>query len=325
MLILNEVDIVKVGIDWRKNASVIEKAIGCLLSNDYAQPLKPYLRYRNLRNRIIAMPAFVGGDINVAGIKWISSFPGNIENGISRAHCVVLLNNADTGEPEALINTPLISIIRTVSVSAMLLQRVHSARRFKDVKIGIIGFGPIGQYHLKMCRSILGDNISRIALFDIRSIDSTLVDIDERVKLVSSWEDAYVDADIVITCTVSDKPYINKEPKRGSLHLNVSLRDYNPEAVDWFKDAIIVDDWEEVCREKTDIEVMHLEKGLRKIDTKSLAEIVQEDWLNQCPVELPIMFNPMGMAVFDIAISDFYCRTAKTIDEMTIYKVEASA
>lgn len=57
----------------------------CLANNEFAQPIKPYLRYNNLKNRIIAMPAYAGGECDMAGIKWIASYPDNI-NQIGRAH-----------------------------------------------------------------------------------------------------------------------------------------------------------------------------------------------------------------------------------------------
>ena len=309
MIYLNEENIKQLGIRWEETINAIEATVYCLADHDFAQPIKPYLRYRDLKNRIIAMPAFVGGNINMAGIKWIASFPDNINKGIPRAHSVVILNQADTGKPIGIINTALLSIIRTASVSGLMIKYFNKSRELKKVKIGMTGFGPIGQYHLKMCNEILKDKIEKISVFDIRKIDKNL--LPENTEIVSSWQEAYEDADIFMTCTVSKEQYINIPPKKGSLQLNVSLRDYTTDTFDFFKNAIIVDDWEEVCREKTDIEVMHLKKGLLEKDTKSIIDVVVKNCLNDYTPEQSILFNPMGMAVFDIAIGTYYQELAQ--------------
>lgn len=305
MRIQNEIDLQEIGIDWKKTVSIIEDAVKCLADNDYSQPVKPYLRYRDPQNRIIAMPAFVGGDINMAGIKWIASFPGNIDKGIPRAHSVVVLNDADTGQPLGIIDTPLLSVIRTTSVSGLVLKYFNQVRKPESIKIGMTGFGPIGQYHAKMCFEMFGDIIEKMSIYDVREIDPSLAS-DDRIEVVNSWEEAYSDADVFITCTVSDAAYIDKKPKPGSLHLNVSLRDYKVDVCDWFKEAMYVDDWEEVNREKTDIEMMHLDKGLQEEDTYSIVDMVVGNGFSKHAQETPIMFNPMGMAVFDIAIGSYY-------------------
>lgn len=313
MRIQNEKDLLEIGIDWKKMVNTIEDAVKCLADNDFSQPVKPYLRYRNPKNRIIAMPAFVGGDINMAGIKWIASFPENIDSGIPRAHSVVILNDAGTGQPVGIIDTPLLSVIRTASVSGLVLQYFNELRKPETVKVGMTGFGPIGQYHARMCLDLLGDVVEKISVYDPRHVDaSTLID-DDRIEVVDSWEEAYADADVFMTCTVSDAPYIDKAPKPGSLHLNVSLRDYKTDVYDWFKEAMYVDDWEEVNREKTDIEMMHIEKGLEEKDTYSIVDMVVESSFAKHNKEVPLMFNPMGMAVFDIAIGSYYYRSEKII------------
>ena len=313
MIYLNEKNLKKIGIDWNETITIIEETVECLDKKDFSQPIKPYLRYKNLENRIIAMPAYIGGKFDVAGIKWIASFPNNITRGLPRASSVVVLNKANTGEPIAIINTPLLSIIRTASVSGLMMKYYDRTRKLKDFNLGIIGFGPIGQYHLKMVMGLFGDRIKKIFLYDIRPIDKKNIDRKyiNKVLITDNWEDAYLDSDVVITCTVSKDRYINKKPKTGSLQLNVSLRDYKIDTFAYFKNTIIVDDWDEVCRENTDIELMHKEKGLKKDDVRNITDVVCRNYLEKVGEKEIVMFNPMGMGVFDIAIAKYYCDKSK--------------
>ncbi len=312
MLYLNKKDILEIGMNWDEIIDYIEKTVECMNNNDYVQPIKPYLRYRDLTNRIIALIAFVGGEIDLAGIKWIASFPDNINHGLPRAHSVVILNKSDTGEPLCIITTALVSIIRTASVSGLMIRHYLKVRPIENINVAIIGWGPIGQHHYKMCTEILKDKIANIYLYDLREIDPDTITgpYKDKTIVTESWQDAYRDADIFITCTVSKAPYMDEKPKPGSLQLNCSLRDFKVDIMDHTR-AIIVDDWEEVCREKTDIEMMHTERGLKKEDTKSIVDVVCNKCLEDYPEEESIMFNPMGMAVFDIATGRYYLDKAK--------------
>src|SRR5216117_2846949 len=49
--------------------------------------------------RIIALPAYLGNNFGVAGLKWIASYPANIQRGFPRASAVLVLNNYETGYP----------------------------------------------------------------------------------------------------------------------------------------------------------------------------------------------------------------------------------
>lgn len=312
MIYLNEDDIKEVVIKWDELFQQIEGTVECLAQDDFSQPIKPYLRYRDLKNRIIAMPAFVGGDFNVSGIKWIASFPDNIRNNIPRANSVTILNNADTGEPICIINTAQLSIIRTAAITGVMIKHFDMVRQLKGIKLGIIGWGPIGQYHFKMCTETLGDKISEIHLFDLRPIDKESIDFPhkDRIHIANSWEEAYDNSDVFITCTASNAPYIDKKPKTGALLLNVSLRDFKTDIYDYVKDSIIVDDWDEVCREKTDIEMLHKERGLQKENTRCIADIITKGGMKSYKPDETVMFNPMGMAIFDIAMGCYYMRKA---------------
>lgn len=314
MRYLNEKTLSEIGINWAELNDVIESAVKCLHQDQSVQPLKPYLRFKDVKNRIISMPAYLGGEFDVAGIKWIASFPDNIHKGKPRAHSVTILNSSDTGEPICIINTALLSILRTATVSRVVLNRYWNQRTIENPKIGIIGFGPIGQYHLKMAQDFFKDTQAEFLLYDLREIDQNLLEGMKNVTVVKSWEEAYDNADVFMTCTVSSERYINRKPKENSLHLNVSLRDYKPETLDYFKGGVVVDKWEEICRENTDIEMMHKKYGLQENDVQTLEDVVVHGSLGNVEDVSSIMFNPMGMSVFDIAIASYYYEKSNLVD-----------
>jgi ornithine cyclodeaminase len=313
LLYLGEQDLLGLGKPWANTIDAVEAAVRCLDAGDYAQPIKPFLRYRAPENRIIAMPGFLGGGFEVAGIKWVASFPGNPGRGLPRAHSVVILNDPGTGAPVAIINTALLSVIRTASVSGLFLRHFDRARRLERARVGIIGWGPIGRHHLEMCEQQFGARIAEYRLFDLRGVDRSGLSgaLGDRVRVVSSWQDAYRDADVFITCTVAAAPYVDLEPKAGSLQLNVSLRDYTASVYEHVRGGIVVDDWSEVCREATDIETFHLQCGLEEGDVRTLVDVVVHGYLAELRPELTVMFNPMGMAVFDLAVASYYVEKAR--------------
>jgi N-[(2S)-2-amino-2-carboxyethyl]-L-glutamate dehydrogenase len=314
MLYLNDRDIRAVGLDWPALLDALEAAVHIADTGDYAQPIKPYLRYGDPRNRIIAMPAYVGGTVQAAGIKWIASFPDNINHGLPRAYSVMVLNDAQTGEPSAILNSPLTSIVRTAAVSGLMMRAFLEERPLEQFELGIVGWGPVGRLHYEMALALYGDRIRQVRIYDLREVNLTESDIPapylEKTKVAASWEEVYRGSDIFMTCTVSDHRYIQLPPAEGQLLLNVSLRDYQPEALAAVK-AIIVDDWQEVCRENTDIERLHLEQGLTRSGTRTLADVICRRGLAEFARAEPILFCPMGMGVFDIATAVYFARRAR--------------
>lgn len=84
-----------------------------------------------------------------------------------------------------------------------------------------------------MVMALYGDRVERVRIFDIREVD--LSDISsiykDRIEVEETWADVYRKSNIFITCTVSNHRYIDMLPAEGSLLLNISLRDYKPEAL----------------------------------------------------------------------------------------------
>lgn len=307
MKYINERILSELGTDWNMLINAIEETTRLLADEKVSQPVKPYLRFNDPKNRIIAMPAYVGGEFNVAGIKWIASFPDNIRKSIKRAHSILVLNDASTGAPVSFINTAVLSGIRTASVSGFVIKQYLQANKTNYLDCGIIGFGPIGQLHLQMLNQSFGDKIRNVYIYDILPIEKQILNkfnVNKNIIVCSSWEDVFEQSNLFITCTVSSRRYINLTPKAGGIYLNVSLRDFE---TDFLKKItrIAVDNWEEICRENTDIENAHLQYGLAQRDVLEMTDILDPKNISGLE-QKTFMFNPMGMAIFDIAIAKYY-------------------
>src|SRR3954462_7053620 len=95
--------------------------------------------------RIIALPASIGGDVRVDGLKWISSFPQNVSAGLPRASAVLILNDHDTGYPFACLESSIISATRTAVLAAAAADRLSRGRR-RPTRVGFVGVGLIARY-----------------------------------------------------------------------------------------------------------------------------------------------------------------------------------
>ena len=67
----------------------------------------------NTLGRINAMPGYIGGEYDMAGIKWIGSGPQNYKKGLPRASVTIILNDPDTKLPICVADGTEVSTMRT--------------------------------------------------------------------------------------------------------------------------------------------------------------------------------------------------------------------
>lgn len=255
--------------------------------------------------RIIALPAYLGNGFDVAGLKWIASYPANIQRGFPRASAVLVLNNYDTGYPFAILESSIISAARTAA-SAVLAAYWLNGRSRRAHSLGIVGTGFIARYVYDFLMDT-GWTIEEVRLFDVSPLESekfknTAIRL-ERHRMVTVVPDVtqLVKAcDLILFTTVASKPHIADCTlfEHNPLVLHISLRDLAPEIL--LNSQNVVDDVEHVMKANTSPHLAEMKAGNRSFVTGTLADVMTGR--RSLDRHQTIIFSPFGLGILDLAV-----------------------
>jgi 2,3-diaminopropionate biosynthesis protein SbnB len=258
--------------------------------------------------RIIALPASLGGDSPVDGLKWISSFPENVSRGLPRASAVLILNDPSTGYPYACLEASVISATRTAA-SAALAADWLSRDRDRPRRVGFIGTGLISRYVYDYLVNT-GWSFEQVALYDLsadhalrfqRSIENTPGA--GTITRHSTIEDAVKASDLLVFATVAGQPHVD-DPGLLAHHplvLHLSLRDLSPRMV--LASANFVDDIDHCLRASTSPHLAEQLSGGRDFIDGTLSDVINGKV--RVPADRTVLFSPFGLGVLDLAVGRY--------------------
>ncbi len=274
-------------------------------------PHSTFLRFPgDDRNRIIALPAYLGGGFDLAGVKWVSSFPGNLDRGIERASAVVILNSPETGQPLALLEGSLISAHRTAASAALAAKTLVDGRQPpRSLSLGLIGTGVINREIVRyVCRLLPG--LRRFVLFDLDARRGAAF----AEKLQRQWPEAEVaiapgvaplleECSLVSYATTAIRPHIEdlSRSPAGAVHLHISLRDLTPGVI--LACDNVVDDADHVSRAQTSVHLAEQLTGNRDFIRCSLGELLEGTAPPKKDKDAITVFSPFGLGVLDLAVA----------------------
>jgi 2,3-diaminopropionate biosynthesis protein SbnB len=271
-------------------------------------PHSTFLRFPdNQQDRIIALPAYLGSPFGVAGVKWVASFPGNLESGVERASALVVLNSTETGRPEAILEGSIISAKRTAGSAALAAQWLHNGNDANPA--GLIGCG------------LINFEISRFLLAAMPEIDHFVVhDLDlaraeqfkarlqqtfgkVEVEIAKEMKTILRRCPLISLATTAITPHIGdlREASPNGTILHVSLRDLTPQVI--LSCDNVVDDVDHVCRAQTSVHLAEQLTGGRDFIRCSLADILMGTAAARRDAESLTVFSPFGLGVLDLAVS----------------------
>lgn len=321
MLYLNRSDIEQAGGNHSTvYVNALTEALKAHANQDFVQPLKPYLRANgtegHIADRIIAMPSHIGGQDPVSGIKWIGSKHDNpSERKIERASGVIILNDPETNYPIAVMEASLISSMRTAAVSVIAAQKL-AKKGFEALTI--IGCGLIGDRQLQSMLEQF-DHIKQVYVFDqFEKVSANFIEKwaearpDIHFVQATTAKEAVENGEVVITCTVTDKPYIEYDwIQKGTFISNISIMDIKKDVFTQ-ADKVLVDDWSQANREKKTINQLVLEgRFSREALHAELGELLTGARPGRENDDEIILLNPMGMAIEDISSAYYIYKEAK--------------
>lgn len=288
---------------------LIEKAYVLHGKGDTVNPPSYFLRFPDRPEaRIIALPAVVDGGVDVAGLKWISSFPSNLEKALPRASAVLVLNDRDTGFPFACLEASLISAARTAASAA--LATVHLRRgNTQPVRAGFIGTGPIARAvvdYLLAAGVVIGElrahdrDAARAARFAEETAQAAGL---ARGRTAQDPEEVIRGSDLVVFATSAGSPHITDRSwfDHHPLVLNLSLRDLSPEIV--LDSVNVLDDVDHCLKAGTSPHLAEQRAGNRDFVHATLPEVIDGGWF--APPDRTVIFSPFGLGVLDLVLAQF--------------------
>lgn len=237
-LYLNEEDMVKAGVkDMAGCIEAMEEMFKLMKIGDYRMggangnshgcmvmfPEKspfPEMPVDGPDRRFMAMPAYLGGMFDMAGMKWYGSNIANKEKGLPRSILMLTLNDKDTGAPVAYMSANILSAYRTGAVPGVGYKNLSK----EDAKtVAIIGPGVMSKTALAAIMAVRpsvelikvkGRGKASLEKF-IEHVKKTYPNVE--VRAVDTIEEAVRDSDIVSASTSTptgdpkEYPYIKEE------------------------------------------------------------------------------------------------------------------
>ena len=265
-------------------------------AGDWVMPAKVYLPsppYGDFR----AMPALGDG---YAMLKWISSFPGNPARGLPTVMGVIVLSDAQTSEPLALLDARSVTALRTGAVAAVAARALAPAGART---CGIIGSGLHGAW---AARCLAADGFGPGVCHDPRAELAHAL----AAELGDGWRaGSLADAlacDVVTCVTPGSAPVVTAADLRPGMHLNMLGAD-GPGKAEATIEAVAAcelycDEWAQAAHggELTGA----VEAGLvGRGDVTDLGAVLAGEVAAPSGGERATLFDSTGLAIQDLAIA----------------------
>jgi ornithine cyclodeaminase len=309
-LVLSQEDVVAAGaLDMDACLATIEETLVLHHRGETILPQKSALHWSDeidtdeRLGRIMAMPAFVGGSLRMAGIKWIPSVPGNPSRGLPRGIGVILLSDPDTGLPVCFMDGTVVSAMRTGAVSGLAARELAPAGASV---LTLYGAGVQARTQLAALERTLSE-LAEVRVYDpSREQAAAFVEREQPgrppIRVFDDPREAAHGAHVLVPATMAPAPFITAdwfEP--GMLILSISSHDPALDAIE-AADLLVTDDLaHETYHPSRPLARAQAAGILSERDVVALGAILAGDHPGRSRADERILVSPVGLGVEDVA------------------------
>ena len=269
--------------------------------------MPPRMHVDHEQNTMLLMPCFIK---DYFATKLVTLFPKNPERNVPVLNGIVVLNDAQTGLPVALLNGPALTALRTAAVAAVSIR--HLAPQDTQA-VGIVGAGVQGFYQAWLASSLC--DATDIFVYDLYPDKATalikkLPAVVPKVNLhkAASAEELLQASQVVITATTSFEPVLpdNEELLAGK-HF-VGIGSYKPDVREFPRALFnllttVFIDTDHALEESGDLIVPLKNNWITKDQIMTLGRFLIEGKPNDEIRNETTFFKSVGMALFDVCAS----------------------
>ncbi len=315
IIFLNNKAMEEMGVsDMKAVMNDVERVYVLNYEGDVIAPGKCVMRWgktvedENILGRINAMPGYIGGEYNMAGIKWIGSGPMNYKKGLPRASVTVILNDPNTKLPVCVADGTEVSTKRTGASGGVAIKLLAKS----DASVmTICGAGAQAPTQLEAAL-IARPTIKTLYVYDIkmenaeRFAKATMEKYPDITAIpTDDIESATRKSDIIDCVTLAAEPFIKGEwLKKGSLIMNMADYEVDNDCVR-LADKVVVDYWENIKHRMISTVALMWKDGLFKDEElhAELGEILSGAKCGRENDDEIIYFNAVGAGILDIAVT----------------------
>lgn len=322
-IVVIDSNLIKKHLPMTKAIATIKEAFKKLSEGKVTMPTRSVIKITDHQGAALFMPAYIAGSDQL-GSKIVSAYPNNQAKNLPIINAIVVLLEATTGVPKAILNGTELTAIRTGAVSALATSLL--ARKNAEI-LAVVGSGKQARTQIEGICQVR--NIKNIKIFSrtfahAEKLASELKnDFKGEVSAYPHLQEVVKNADIITTVTPSTEAFLNLADIQEGTHINaigshaVNMKEISCDLIE--KAKVFVDQKSAALAEAGELIEAIAKKQCDSENFIELGELINNIDLGRSNDKEITLFKSVGLAIQDISVAEeVYLSVTRSGEEQII-------